>query len=76
MHPAPRHLAEQQSTTVRRVNLVDRAALRLGLMLVTWGRRSSGLSREQLVARHAQLAAREQREQLAERRLRMTTPRL
>ncbi|MFC0680048.1 hypothetical protein ACFFGH_19610 [Lysobacter korlensis] len=58
------------------MSLVDQAALRLGLLLVTWGRRANHYSRAQLSARYEQQAAREQRELHAERMLRMSTPRL
>lgn len=71
-----RHLAERPATAVRRVSLVDQAALRLGLLLVTWGRRANHYSRAQLAARNDQLAAREQRELHAERMLLLNLPRL
>jgi hypothetical protein len=71
-----RHLAERPASTVRRVSPVDQAALRLGLLLITWGRRANHFSRAQLIARHEQQVAREQRELHAERMLRLSTPRL
>jgi hypothetical protein len=58
------------------VSLIDQAALRLGLLLIMWGRRANHSSREQLAARHEQQVAREQRELHAERMLRMSLPRL
>jgi hypothetical protein len=71
-----RHLAERPASTARRVSLVDRTALRLGLLLITWGRRANHLSRAQLSARFEQQVAREQRELHAERMLLLSTPRL
>ena len=71
-----RHLAERPATTVRRVSLLDQAALRLGLVLITWGRRANHFSRAQLLARHELEVAREQRELHAERMLLLSTPRL
>ena len=74
--PRHRHLAERTAQPVRRVSLIDQAALRLGLLLVMWGRRASSFSRAQLSARYEQQANREQRELHAERMLRLSTPRL
>ena len=74
--PRHRHLAERPAQPVRRVSLVDQAALRLGLLLITWGRRANHSSRAQLSARYEQQVAREQRELHAERTLRMSSPRL
>ncbi|CAN5252577.1 hypothetical protein BH09ACT2_BH09ACT2_00160 [soil metagenome] len=55
---APRH--------VRRVSLIDRAALRLGLALITGGRRPLELESRERRARHAeQYLARLERERLA-----------
>jgi len=71
-----RHLAERQTSNVRRVSLVDQAALRLGLLLITWGRRANQSSRTQLASRFEQQVAREQRELHAERTLLLSTPRL
>jgi hypothetical protein len=74
--PRHRHLAERPNQPVRRVSLVDQIALRLGLLLVTWGRRANHYSRAQLSTRYEQRAAREQRELHAERMLRLSSPRL
>ncbi len=74
--PKHRHLAERTTQPVRRVGLIDQAALRLGLLLIMWGRRANHFSRAQLSARHEQRVAREQRELRAERMLRLSTPRL
>lgn len=70
-----RHRAERPARSVRRVSAVDRAALRLGLLLITWGRRANHSSRAQLSARYEQQVAREQRELQAERMLRLSIPR-
>ncbi len=66
-HP-PQHSVHEHRPA-RRVGLLDRAALRLGLLLVMWGRRSSGLSREQLRSRYEQDEARRAREWLNQRRM-------
>ena len=67
-----------QRARPRRVTVADRAALHLGLALITWSRRTRVValepSREQLHARHAHLAERVGRERAAERALRLTTP--
>jgi hypothetical protein len=60
---------------VRRVGLLDRAALHLGLALITWGRRPSLVqSRERRVNRVEASVARLAREREAERLLRTTVP--
>jgi hypothetical protein len=74
--PRHRHLAERPASPVRRVSLLDQAALRLGLLLITWGRRANHYSRAQLAARSELEVAREQRELHAERTLLLSTPRL
>ena len=71
-----RHLAERPASAARRVSLVDRAALRLGILLITWGRRANNASRAQLAARHELEARRQQRELHAERMLLLNVPRL
>lgn len=58
---------------VRRVGLLDRAALRLGVLLITWSRRSHR-SREELRSRVEQARATESRERAAQRRLLLTLP--
>lgn len=74
--PRHRHLAERPASAAHRVNLVDQAALRLGLLLITWGRRANHYSRAQLAARYELEVARERRELHAERTLLLSTPRL
>lgn len=74
--PRHRHVADRPAQSVRRVRLLDEAALRLGLLLITWGRRANHFSRAQLSARYEQQVAREQRELHAEQMLRMSAPRL
>lgn len=70
-HP-PRPPAAQQP---RRVNLLDRIALRIGLALITWGRRPRSIeSRERRATRIEQQLGRIERERAAERRLRLTLP--
>jgi hypothetical protein len=74
-HPPSR---VEQRARPRRVTVADRAALHLGLALITWSRRTRAVvpepSREQLHARHAHLAERLSRERAAERSLRLTSP--
>jgi hypothetical protein len=58
----------RQSHPVRRVSLVDRAALHLGLALIRWGRRPLELESRERRARHAeQHFARLERERQAQR---------
>lgn len=64
--PAPR--------PVRRVRPFDRLALRLGLLLITYGRRAHARSREQQAARRARLLEAERRQHEAARRLLLTAP--
>jgi hypothetical protein len=71
-----RHLAERPASAARHVSLVDQAALRLGLLLITWGRRANHVSRAQLTLRHQHHMARQQRELRAERMLLLNVPRL
>lgn len=72
-HPSPPVPLEVEHTP-RRVNLIDRAALHLGLALITWGRRSHPVSRERRARRYEQHLARLERERLAEREYRLGTP--
>ena len=65
-HDHPPQPAHHHS--VRRVNLLDRAALHLGVALIKWGRRPLAVeSRERLASRAEQYSARLQRERAAER---------
>ncbi len=58
----------RQSHPVRRVSLVDRAALHLGLALIRWGRRPLELESRERRASHAeQHLARLERERQAQR---------
>jgi hypothetical protein len=56
----------EQRTTVRNVTLADRAALHLGLALITWSRRprtvAPRLSRDDLLERSRAVTARRARE--------------
>ena len=72
-HVHPPHDTVVHTLPARRVGLLDRLALRLGLALITWGRRPvrrSSPSREQLILLHVQDRARSERERAAERALR------
>lgn len=79
-HPVhqPRHQPGQQNQ--RRVNLLDRAALHLGIALIMWGRRPRASrsvqreSREGRARRHEQLRARFERERVAELEYRLRIP--
>lgn len=69
--------ASTASTTVpaRRVSLVDRVALHLGIALVQWSRRSSvAVHHDRRAARVRQELDREQRERLRQRQLLMLLP--
>ena len=70
-HP-PQHPALQHRSPVR-VSMLDRLALRLGLLLITYGRRERSLSREQHVARFEQQRDSELRQREATRRLLLLT---
>jgi hypothetical protein len=64
-----------RSYQARRVNLLDRIALRIGIALITWGRRPRSIeSRERRANRIEQQLGRLERERAAERRLRLTLP--
>ncbi len=59
----------------RRVDLLDRVALRVGLALIRWGRRPRPVeSRERRAGRIEQQLGRIDRERAAERILRLTVP--
>lgn len=64
------------SLVVRRVGLVDRLALHLGVALITWSRRPARehVSRERLANRHEQRLARVARELATERGYRILNP--
>jgi len=69
--PQPTAPVRQQ----RRVGLVDRMALHLGVALITWSRRPRAVeSRERRANRIEQELARLARERAAERELRLTVP--
>ncbi len=60
---------------VRRVNLLDRIALHVGIALITWGRRPLAIeSRERRASRVEQQLARLERERAHERLQRLTLP--
>jgi hypothetical protein len=68
----PPHLTD---LAVRRVRLLDRLALHLGVALIKWGRRPLKVdSRERRANRIEQQLARLERERQAERNLRLTVP--
>jgi len=69
-HPPQPSLAQ-----VRRVGLVDRLALRIGIALITWGRRPRTIETRERRANHIeQELARLERERLNERVLRLMIP--
>ncbi len=74
-HP-PQHNLTVYAHELRRVGLLDRAALRVGVALITWGRRSalveSHAPRTQRVGLHEALR---ERELAAERMRHLGTPR-
>lgn len=73
----PTRASSTTSTTVpaRRVSLVDRVALHLGIALVQWSRRSSvAVHHDRRAARVRQELDREQRERLRQRQLLMLLP--
>ena len=73
-HDHPPHLAPA-AREQRRVGLVDRLALHLGVALITWSRRPRAVeSRERRANRIEQELARLARERAAERALRLTIP--
>lgn len=73
-HP-PIQTHENQPHLVRRVSLIDRLALHLGVALIKWGRRPLvAESRERRANRIEQQLARLERERLAERNLRVSIP--
>lgn len=75
LHPHPPQRSEENERLVRNVSLPDRIALRLGLALITWSRRTHRPeSRERRANRIEQHLARLDRERTAERELRLLVP--
>jgi hypothetical protein len=73
-HP-PSPVREERQRLARRVSLLDRAALHLGVALIAWGRRPLAVeSRERRATRIEQHVARQRRERAAERWLRLNVP--
>lgn len=75
-HQHPPHAAAAPARVdrpVRRVGLLDRAVLRLGILLITWSRRRYR-SREEQRARVEQARATESRELSAQRLLLLSLP--
>lgn len=73
-HP-PQPSYEREPQQVRRVNLLDRVALHLGVALIKWGRRPLTVeSRERRATRVEQQLARLERERAYERQLRLSAP--
>ena len=71
-HPPQLPAAHQPA---RRVNLLDRIALRIGLALITWGRRPRAVeSRERRASQVEHQLARLERERAHERAQRLTLP--
>jgi hypothetical protein len=65
----------EQPRLVRRVTLIDRAALHLGVALITWGRRPLAVeTRERRARRVVNELARASRERESERALRLIAP--
>lgn len=71
-HP-PQPALAASSRSPRRVGLLDRAALRVGLLLITWSRRTYR-SRTDLAARHRADRAAESRRLAAQRRMLLMLP--
>lgn len=73
-HP-PQQAVEHPANVARRVGLVDRLALHLGIALITWGRRPYAVeSRERRARLNEQEFARLERERTAERSMRLELP--
>jgi len=73
-HP-PQQVERNDEHLVRRVGLVDRFALHLGVALIAWGRRPSVVaSRERRANRVEQQLARLERERQHERTARLSLP--
>jgi hypothetical protein len=68
-------ILEEQPRQVRRVGLLDRIALHIGIALIKWGRRPAQLAtRERRANRVEQQLARLARERDTERMMRLITP--
>ncbi len=73
-HP-PQPLREPAAQPVRRVNLLDRVALTVGIALIKWGRRPRSIeSRERRATRIEQQLVRIERERAFERAQQLTLP--
>jgi hypothetical protein len=71
--PQPAHV--HRPRPMRRVNLLDRAALHLGVALIKWGRRTYlDESRARLAHERQQYLARLDRERAAQRLLHLNVP--
>lgn len=69
------HSPQEQPRLTRRLRLIDRLALHLGLALIAWGRRPRSLeSRERRANRIEQAIARDSRKLLDERTARLLLP--
>jgi hypothetical protein len=74
-HPPQQSSLERVPYQARRVNLLDRVALHVGIALIKWGRRPLAVpSREQRAKRVEQQLARLEREREYERALRPFLP--
>ncbi|MCU1440937.1 MAG: hypothetical protein JWP85_1934 [Rhodoglobus sp.] len=74
-HPPHQSSLEHEPYRARRVNLLDRVALHVGIALIKWGRRPLAVtSREQRANRVEQQLARLEREREYERALRPFLP--
>ncbi|WP_055812437.1 hypothetical protein [Leifsonia sp. Root112D2] len=73
-HP-PQPVPALHTRPERRVALLDRAALHLGMALIMWGRRTRAIeSRERRASRHEQYLTRLARERAAERWISLNLP--
>lgn len=74
-HEHPPEQVERQLVPVRRVGVLDRLALHVGIALIKWGRRPAQReTRERRANRVEQQLARLARERNAERDYRLLTP--
>jgi hypothetical protein len=74
-HPPQPPSLEREPYQARRVNLLDRVALHLGIALIKWGRRPLAVpSRERRANRVEQQLARLEREREYERTMRQLLP--